>query len=126
VTVPHQLTWEEKGVVASFSGALTLKECNRANTDVYSDPRCDGLRYVIWDLSGVREQLMTPSESQVIAMVDKVVGSRLKHLKMAFVAAEETSRLICGQYAVHAITYGIPWQFVAFDTLEEARRWCVS
>jgi hypothetical protein len=125
-TLPYQLKWEEKGVVASFSGSFTVQDNNETSMEIYNDSRSNNLRYVIWDLSGITEQLMTDSEAQSLAIFDKAIGSRLGQIKMAFVAADATSRFVCGRYTIHAIDYGVPWEFQAFDTFEKARKWCTS
>ncbi len=122
----YKLKWEKHGVIASFSGSLTFQENESANTEIYNDPRIDDLRYVIWDLSDISEQLVTESEAKTIAKFDNVVGSQLKHMKLGFVTVDDAARLFLGQYSVQAINCGIPWEFQNFDTLEKAKSWCTS
>ncbi len=122
----YQLKWSEKGVVATFSGSFTALESNRATIEIYKDPKSEDMSYVIWDVSGIKELLMTKSESQSLAITDKLVGSRLEKFKLAFVATDEKVRSMCGQYALYAVNYDIPWEFKAFDTFEEAKSWCNS
>lgn len=71
--MPYHLTWEPKGLIATFTGVCSIDDARRAYEQIGADPRFDDLQYQIFDFLGVTDQDVTEEQ------VEEIVGLDFAH-----------------------------------------------
>ena len=67
--MPCELTWESEGVVNRFSGFVSGAEFVGSMEAIASDPRFDGIRYIISDRRDMRGHSIGPIEMECAAVI---------------------------------------------------------
>ena len=124
--MPYEIIWGTNGILVQFWGSYDHKVSTRANIEIYSDSRFKGLKYAIWDLSGISELRITVDEAVIPAMQDKLASERLPNLKLAMIVQDEPARKICNSYVAHCQNSGMEWEFMVADSMECIRAWGAS
>jgi hypothetical protein len=122
----YEIDWEKNGVIVRFSGVIDFKTNISANNELYSDQRCEDLKYIIWDTSGVSEATISDTELTIIASQDQLGSSRLQKIRMALFAPADHIRILCDQYCAKHQSRLTGWEFLVSTDMEEIRKWTSS
>lgn len=124
--MPYEIKWEENGVVAQFSGIFDYEVNKAANCDVWEDPRCDNIKYAIWDATGISELVIPLDNFYVLAMQDHAGSPRLPALKLAMVAKDRQIRRYFEKYTANFYNQKTNWHFMVSASIEKVRSWIAS
>ncbi len=124
--MPHQLTWEKKGVLSQYSGPFTEALHAEGLHKLFGDPRIDRIKYIIGDYSGVNGNLLTEEYIDYPVAITTGAARYLKELKVALVARDPDIIKLCHQFRELAKSINAHWKFQIFDDIESARKWVNS
>ncbi len=124
--MPHETTWEKKGVYWKFYGIVTVEEVNEANEEAYGNSRFDELKYFIWDGTDIKQLDLTEEDADISAATDRSTVSYKPIMKGALVANKEAIRKFLERYIDTSLEFGSTWGFKLFDCIEDARKWVSS
>ena len=119
----HKIRWEPSGVYAHFDGLFSPDENEKASVAIYDDPRVVQIKYIIWDLSGIELQLMNDDDAISSAAGNLAELSNLKGIKMAFIAVDDLTIVLCKRFIEYSQRLGLSWEFQLFDNEALARNW---
>lgn len=118
----HSIHWEPHGVSVKFTGTVSAEEIVRIYETISSDPRSDGLRYVLTDYLGAcRSTDMTLTDVKGFVALEQ--GASYAATDHVWRAAVATDASICDflKYFKSVRTSTDPFEI--FATEEEARAW---
>lgn len=118
--MPHQLTWEAKGVYWKYSGKVSGAEIIETSTEIYGDPRFDLLRYKLVDFSDIESIDMNDHDITKIACLHKAAGLSNPRIKNAILISSNQSKL-ANQFA--AFFDDSPWDIQIFNEIDKANTW---
>ena len=121
--MPHITTWEKNGIYWVFSGVVTLQEQQKADGEMYSDPRFDSLEYFIWDGTNVTKMDYGDSEADEPAAIDKASSTYKPNLKGALIAKNKAVRKKLKRYIKTSERLKSTWDLRIFETIDQARNW---
>lgn len=124
--MPYEISWTENGVEVRFSGIFDFEVNKNANIEIYENPRCETIKYAIWDASGISMALTTEAEFSVLAMQDHLGTSRLPSLKLAMLAKDTETRRLFEFYAKYHHSQSTGWDIKVFNNMEKLRSWIAS
>jgi hypothetical protein len=124
--MPYEINWEKNGLVVRFSGIFDFETNKNASCEVYEDSRCDSLKYVIWDATGISESVMSENDFAILAMQDLTGSIRLPELKLALVAQGKDLLRLFKNHTVSYNTRKTGWDFMVSDNMEDIRSWINS
>lgn len=116
----YELAWEPHGVALRFSGQISFNDIRDASVGYQSDPRFDGLRYVIADYSDVSGCDAAPGEMDYLWAVDLAAGVSNPRIRQAYVATSPTVIALAMRYMTQEVC-AFPTE--VFSSLVDARRW---
>ena len=118
--MPHQLTWEPKGVYWKYSGKVTGAEIIETSTVIYGDPRFDDLRYKLVDFIDIESINMDDNDIAKIACLHRAAGLSNPGIKNALLISANTSKL-ANKFA--AFFEKSPWDVQIFQEIDKANNW---
>jgi hypothetical protein len=121
--MPHNTTWEPKGVHWEFYGVVSFSEIAEANAEFYSNERSDRMKYQIFDSIGVDAIVGTEAELKMLAAIDVGASKSIKSIKVALVIVKEELMPLAEGYVATSEALMSSWFFKIFSSLEEAREW---
>ncbi len=124
--MPHQLTWENKGVLSQYSGPFTEAIHAEGLHKLFGDPRIDNIKYIIGDYSDVNGSLLTEEYVDYPVAITTGAALYLRDLKVALVARDTNIARLCHQFRQMAKNVNAHWEFQIFEDLEGARKWINS
>lgn len=117
----YTLTWEARGILRTFHGRVSASEFARAQGEMYGDPRFEGARYALIDLSGATELVSTPADVEEIVASNRGAFITNPHLRVAVVTTDAPMHVLLQRMAdVSAYPLRV------FATLAEARQWAMA
>jgi hypothetical protein len=116
--MPHEVTWEKRGVWFRFYGDVPFEEIEKAYGGFNADSRFDNQRYLIVDFSDAGKMVFPKEEMEDIIAMDKIAAQTNPYLNAAMVAKIPEILEVASLYANNS-----PWNAKAFDKLEDARIW---
>ena len=117
--MPHDLIWEDHGLIERYFGTFTGTEMTRVNEIVASDSRFDSLRWVIADFTEAtveKDAVQYHEEAAAMSYAAALTNDRM-------IVAVVTPDPLIASYARDFGKYALPFPFAVFSTLEEARQW---
>lgn len=125
VAMPHENTWENRGVLKRFWGHLSGAELAASATEVAANPRFDDLRYIINDFLGIDGHSGLDAEAiEAIAAVRYGSMATNPRIRVVFVANEPLRRELAE--AMQRWPLKGSHETVAFDSVEQAREWLAA
>lgn len=125
--MPYQVTWESPtSIWTKFSGQVPFSEMMQASSDLFDDPRSDGVEHAYWDFSDIDGFTVSEEEVDEIAYIDDAASRHMRQLKAAFVIRDPGLIELAEQYIAQLSALGSPWQNRIFQSMEEARQWTGS
>lgn len=122
--MPHETVWERHGAVVRFWGRLTGRELADAADDIASDPRLDGLRFVITDLLALESHAVDAASMERVAITR--LGSRQTNPNVRLlVVTTDPVFLALVASAAKGVFVGTNEPHT-FDTVADARAWYVE
>jgi hypothetical protein len=121
--MPYQITWEDRGLVAKFTGPCSIKDVLHSYEAIGRDPRFDDLLYQIFDYLDGQPHNVDPSE------VDELVGLSFAHsltnsrVLQVSVAVDPNVVALIDRYID---THTHPERQHHCDTVAQARDWIES
>lgn len=124
IIMPYSISWEPKGIYASFSGFCSVADVLRAFEDISNDPRSDHFYYAIFDYLAVEQENISEAEIEIeiedVAAFDIGLTYSLPNLRFASITTDERIIKLWRHYfSVHAF----PEKLAIFSTLSSAREW---
>jgi len=116
--VPHEISWEERGVWWRFYGNVPLEEIQKVDSDFDGDPRFDNQKYVIVDFSGTERIELPEEEVELFAAMDRAAAGSNPYLHIAIVAKTEEIKELASLYAANS-----PWVTKFFENMDDCRSW---
>ena len=83
--MPHEISWEGRGVWWRFYGSVPLEEIQKVDSDFNADPRFDDQRYLIIDFCGAERIKLPEREVEIFAAMDRAAAGSNPYLKIAIV-----------------------------------------
>lgn len=118
--MPYELTWEPRGVLRRYHGAVTVSERQRSFELICSDSRFDSLQYAITDYLGVVDYEITEDATVEIAALHVAPSLTNPNVVLAAVVTDE--RIVAA--IEHFIALGFTSQpYRIFPTEDAARAW---
>lgn len=121
--MPHKLTWESKGVVATYFGELVKNDFIKVNQEISGNRRSDQIKFRISDLSGAESLKLDTDDPSYIAAFGFGSSAYIKKQRHALVANGAATKSACEEYVRNSKKMGSPWVFKIFDNIEEAHEW---
>jgi hypothetical protein len=118
--MPIDTTWEPRGVLRRFTGAISVTERRTSFRQICADPRFDDLRYMITDYSGVTAFEWSDESPSEIACL--YVGPALTNPNFAIVAVTDRPDFLAAIAGVKASGL-VEAPYVALPTMAAARQW---
>jgi hypothetical protein len=118
--MPHELTWEPKGVHARFFGTCTIADVVGALGRIGGDPRLDDLRYAVFDYLAVASHDVEESQIEEAAAHD--VGIALTNPRLVFASVTRDPQIVAIWRHFRSASPS-PERLALFATLDEARAW---
>lgn len=119
--MPYTIQWEEKGVYIKSSGQITAKDNLQLNGELYGNKNFDTIEYQISDLLDADLSILNKKDISVISQLDFSASVWNKDLKVAHITKNTELIRLIKIYEERMEKSG--WQFMIFDTVEEARKW---
>jgi hypothetical protein len=117
----EQITFNNHGVTAIFSGVITSQEIYDANTEILSHPDFPSLRYQLCIFQNVSDFRLSAYEIMLTAQRDIEASKTNKNVKVAIVS---DSTLVYGLGRMYdAFADESDWQTEIFWKIEEAYDW---
>jgi hypothetical protein len=117
----EQVTFNNHGVTAIFSGVITSQEIYDANTEILSHPDFPSLRYQLCIFQNVSDFQISTHELMLTAQRDIEASKTNKNVKVAIVT---DSTLVYGLGRMYdAFADESDWQTEIFWKIEEAYDW---
>jgi hypothetical protein len=121
MVVIEQITFNNHGVTAIFSGIITSQEIYDANTEILNHPDFLSLRYQLCIFQNVNDFQISTHEMMLTAQRDIEASKTNKNVKVAIVT---DSTLVYGLGRMYdAFADESDWQTEIFWKIEEARDW---
>lgn len=114
----HEITWEPNGVYKHFTGFVDATEYLATQREVLSDPRVDGIHYIINDWLAVEGYAASLDDAEYSAAFNRGTSFSNPRIRVAFVTTNLTVRML-----IAAASPISSLQVKAFATLVEARAW---
>lgn len=118
--MPHQLTWEKKGVLSQYSRPFTEALHTEGLHKLFGDPRIDNVKYIIGDYSGVNGNLLTEDYIDYPVTITTGATRYLRELKVALVARDSDIIKLCHQFRELANSINAHWEFQIFEDIDSA------
>lgn len=122
----YDITWNEDGTILCFKGITTIHHINEANEKLYADPRFDGHKYQVWDLSRADFSPISTDDIEEPAATDMGATFSNPNMKVAIIADDNHVKNISYHYIDLSKTLNSTWSFLVCDTFEEAMKWAVK
>ncbi|RLA60451.1 MAG: hypothetical protein DRQ89_12845 [Epsilonproteobacteria bacterium] len=119
----YKIKWEKEGVHMTFSGVIKTGEVTKVDSEIYSDPRFNGIKYFIWDATNATMIMQTKDETKLQAVCDYGASSYKRIIKGVFLANDENIREHIAHYIDTALECESKWDLKFFDTIKNARAW---
>ena len=119
----YQIIWKQKGIYVCFRGNLTVTDHTQTSNALYSDPRIDGIKYIIRDLTGVSAASISMDDLALPVAIDRGASHYLSVLRIALVATNEQTRKLCKMYIDLSKRFHTHWHFRLFSDAVEAQDW---
>lgn len=117
----YEIIWESpSGVVKRHFGHVTGGDLRAAVEATESDPRFNGLRYVINDFLDCRSLAVADPEVEEIAAIDNAAALSNNRIRIAVVATLPEVIAVARVYAHDPLT---PYETRICDTMAAARDW---
>lgn len=124
--MPHTTSWSRHGITWRFFGAVTTDEVNRANKEMYDDPRFDTITYFVWDMLNVEQLVKDEIECGEPAATDLGASFSNNHIRGALIAREGEVYDSCNSYIQQCRTLNNPWDLKLFTDNNSALAWLHS
>ncbi|MFL0798283.1 MAG: hypothetical protein K6L73_12430 [Cellvibrionaceae bacterium] len=123
--MPFNLVWEGSGLLLDHYGVVTIEEINESNGRIFNDENFDNLHYQIIDLLGADFSHVTLANMKQPAAIDVAASLSIKRMKIALIADEPHTILLCEAYITCSQSHSSSWEFKIFDNREAARKWAI-
>ena len=118
------IKWGKKVVYIKFRGIVTAQDLIDANNYLISNSEFENIHNQIFDFIEIADFLITKSDIEIIAAMDKAQSEWNKVMKVAIVAIDNEVNEITEEYK--KIMEGSGWTIRDFKTTEEAQKWIKS
>lgn len=122
----HTTIWKPDGIIWRFFGVVDTDEVNRANSEMYDDPRFLRINYFIWDMLDVVELVKDDVELSEPAATDYGASFTNETIRGALVAHVGPVYDSCQRYIEMSAELQNPWQLRLFTNKNLARDWVYS
>lgn len=119
--MPHSNTWQDHGLIRSFTGTVDGEEILESNFELHTNPKFNNADYVINDFSLVTDISINETHARAFSSVDKNLSHRKPTLKIALVVIHQEQRVLAEHY--RQLMMDSSFQCEIFDTLVEAQAW---
>lgn len=119
--MPYKIQWEEKGVYVKSSGIVSAKDNLQLNGELYGNKNFDTIEYQISDLLDADLSIFNEKDISVISQLDFSASVWNKNLKVVHITKNTELIRLIKKYEQKMEKSG--WQFMIFDTVDEARKW---
>jgi len=120
MSVKHN--WEVKVLYIQYHGAVTGEEMISSALRVGGDARFDDLRYIISDWTDCSESNVSVEDVEKLAAFVAAMAKTNAHITNLNVMHEDFNRQAFVNLYMY-LTDKVPWQELAFRTLDDARVW---
>jgi hypothetical protein len=109
--MPYHITWESRGLVATFTGPCSVKDVLHAYEAIGKDRRFDELRYQIFDYLGAHPEGVDVSD------LDHLAGLHFAH-------SLTNPTLLYASVAVDPVVIELIKHYININTKPESQRHC--
>lgn len=118
----YTITWNDRGIVWTYTGTLNGPELLESNFEIFGDERFDDIEYQIADLTRVEKFELTETHIRKIAHLDMAAARSNPRIQVAVVTDSETGVELTRIYQKH-VTEKSTWEIGIFANLEDAKIW---
>ncbi len=118
------MSWIGNEVLITFEGDVDFHDITEVDDKIYGDPRYEKQKYQLWDFQQVKTFKVNPVEARVIGVVDKNSAVWNNDIKLAVVATDEHVLNMTLEYREELKDTN--WQVRIFESMDEARVWCLE
>ncbi len=119
----YKVAWADHVVIVTFDGATDIREINEANGGLHGDARFDDLQLQIFDFLEADLSSVLERDAAQPAATDMVAAGFTREMKVASVARDPHTVVVCNEYIERSKSYGIAWEFGVFSCVDDAMAW---
>ncbi|BDX06936.1 hypothetical protein [Planctobacterium marinum] len=119
----HTFRYQKKGYYLEFSGAITMKELEWANSKIYEHEEFDNHKFQVFSLLNADLAQVTEEGPERLAAADFGGSLSRGNVKVALVAKDQTTVELCKEYQKTTEILQSSWQVRIFSEQQQAIAW---
>ena len=119
----YSIAWGGDTIKVNYSGSISNNDIKRAHFALNGDERFYECKSLILDISKCTMEKVSVDDLIEVIGTDLGASKFLNTLKVAMIAVGEENREKASHYIARCMSFGYPWRFRLFDSIESAESW---
>lgn len=120
----HTYTWETKGLLRRFTGAIQPEEILTSNLEIHAHSKFAEIAYIINDFTGVTDLTIDVTHTKVYASTDDIISDTKGKFNIAIVVNQNAHLTLADSYRNEMKNRFFKCEI--FRTIDDARKWVDS
>ena len=119
----YSIAWGGDTIKVNYSGSISNFDIQRAHFALNGDERFYECKSLILDISDCTMENVSVDDLLEVIGTDLGASKFINSLKVAMIAVGDENRAKASHYISRCISFGYPWKFRLFDSIETAQSW---